>query len=84
MIKLISKNGKVYLSTNTECPQIGALNNDELETLQYAVYNFNYVNNNTGVNWEVTINEWIINISDVFNLDMPHVKRVIQVLNKLL
>ena len=84
MIKLTSKHGVVSLRSDLDDNRIQLLSYDDLETLQYAVYSFSYVNNHLGATWEVDINQWIRNISDVFDLNTLHVKRVINVLNKLI
>lgn len=57
---------------------------DELETLQYAVWAYGYVNCTGFAKYEVSITSWVDNIKQVFDTDNKRTQDVINVLSKLI
>lgn len=57
---------------------------DELETLQYAVWAYGYVNCTGFAVYSISIQTWIENIKQVFDMSCLRTKAVLNVLNKLI
>lgn len=63
---------------------LSSFSENDLETLQYAIWAYSYVNNDQSAIYEITIQDWINNILNVYSVDCKRTDKVISTLLRLI
>lgn len=80
-VNLICDGSKTFLKLDASLAK--ELTQSDYSTLEYCIANYGYVNNCLGAVWEVSVQQWIRNINDVYDLKDSRTNGVVQFLTAL-